>query len=147
MSFLSFNAIAPEALEQDIAARLARRLEEAPCYNADEISKVSSLSTRLFPPGIKLDDALGEDFRLLVRFSTAELRAPSQITSHRPLIGPVIVAVKRLFWPLVRALLKDTFVQIEEYHSRMLQLCAMLIVKNSVLQDELNDIRTGSFQS
>ena len=47
--------------------------------------------------------------------SQVELKPARQIKSHRRFIGPVIVGVKKLIYPLIKLHLKDVFQGLEEY--------------------------------
>lgn len=77
-------------VERRVADRLARGV-----YDTAEIERIAAMKLRLFAGG----DAASELFRRCCM--NWEVEVP-EITSHRPVIGPVLVAAKRLVRRLLR---------------------------------------------
>jgi hypothetical protein len=73
-------------VRERVADRLARGI-----FDAQEIDRVESAPLRTFAGD---DEAASEFFRRCC--VTWEVDQPGPITSHRPIVGPVLVAVKRL---------------------------------------------------
>jgi len=113
------NSILPKDLEKKLQARLEQRLEESINYNRQEIEDVSGYKHRLITQGTLLEEKQLEDLRALSSLSRIRLKRPSEISSHRPLVGKLIVAVKKASWPLISFHIKDTIEAMEEFSSRM----------------------------
>jgi hypothetical protein len=102
---------------------------ETHCYTLEECQSVRERSTQLVPTGFELGARDSELLRALAVFSNTELRPPAQITSHRRFIGPIIVFIKKLSWPLVQLHLKETVIGIREFHSLTLTVIARQLVE------------------
>ncbi len=108
-----------QELEHQAKLNLQQRLETSESYNQKEIDSVSNFQHRLVPAGLLLEEKSLEELRALASLSRIRLKPPSQISSHRPVIGKLIVAVKKATWPLVNFHLKDTIEAMEEFSGRM----------------------------
>ena len=71
-----------------------------------------------------------EKLRRLCQVWDVDIR-PGEITSHRPIIGRVIVAGKKLLFPVIRALLKNYLSQQREFNAAAISLLADLCSRNS----------------
>ncbi len=107
---------------------LAERLEKRTNVNFEEIEEVSTLSRRLFPVGLELDFRTLERFRALASFSQFQLLPHTQITSHRRFLGPIIVALKRLSWPILQVHLRKSFEGQQEFNARVVEALAHNVV-------------------
>lgn len=114
---LSGGPSAAEVLERRVEESLAQRVREGESYTPEEIERVAGLDHRIFPQDFELDVETTEHFRALTLLSQSELKPASQITSHRRFVGPLIVALKRLSWPLIRIHLDKVFQGIQEHQS------------------------------
>ena len=101
-------------LEKRAKDALNSRLKSAENYTLDEIAEISSLERKLFPQS-SIDKETTDLFRRLSALSNIKLTPSREITSHRKLIGPLIVAVKRISYPLIRVHLKRIFEALEEF--------------------------------
>lgn len=93
-------------------------------YTIEEIEAVSRLKRTLFPPDFQLDQETSECFRTLVQFADVQLKPAQMIRSHRRFIGPLIVFIKKLTWPLIQIHLKDTINSAREFNARTVILLA-----------------------
>ena len=73
---------------------------------------------------MELDKQTSERFRALASFSQLELKPAREIKSHRKIIGPIIVALKRMSWPLIKIHLKDSFESLEQFSAWSLDTIA-----------------------
>lgn len=132
-------------LENTVNERLASRLAGNPHYSENEIRRISSLDISLFPRGVRPDEDCCNAFRSLARLSQLELKPNPRITSHRRILGPLIVGLKRLTWPLVSIHLKDSFSALEEYASWVVYTLARQSseiekLKKSLPEDDLGKL-------
>jgi hypothetical protein len=116
-------------LEGRVSDALQLRLKQRSDLNEEEIRNVSELKARLLPEGYELDLPTTERLRLLCRLSQAELRPAASITSHRKLVGPLIVRAKRLLWPLLRAPFKDSFAALDEFNSQVVEFLGHVLAE------------------
>lgn len=109
-------------LTERIETALSKRLSASANYTAIEQNKINELNHRLVPESdVEIDEKTGERLRALAKLSQTELKPPRAISSHRPLLGPIIVKAKRALWPLLNALLKDTFRAQKEFNELLLE--------------------------
>jgi hypothetical protein len=120
-----------------LTERLNTRLEEiraqrainCPTLGTSELEDISKLEHRLFPVDFELDKQQTEDLRALCSLSQTGLRQNLKITSHRPLIGPLIVFGKRILWRIVQVLLKETFAGTQEFNARLVKSHAKALLR------------------
>lgn len=106
-----------DALSLRVSAALDVRTQNSPEYNAKEIEEVSTLSRYLFPKNFRIAPESIDTLRVLCSYARCELKPARAIQSHRRFVGPLIVFIKRLSWPLIRFHLKETFDSIQLFHS------------------------------
>ncbi len=107
-----------QALTQGVESRIASGK-----YTRDEVRYLSTLERKLFPQDSELDEELLNRFRRLCLFSNVELHI-AQIRSHRKFIGPIIVAVKKLVFPILKLLLKDFLRQQRQFNAEVVAALA-----------------------
>jgi hypothetical protein len=111
------------ALEKELAELHEKRLNETELKAAD-VHYVSRLSCGFIDKSaFSISDDRLEKLRMLCRLWDVDIRA-AQITSHRRFIGPVIVKAKKLFYPLLAALLKDVLHQQRLFNATAIELLA-----------------------
>lgn len=110
------------ALEQRVLAQLTQRMNKCK-FKAEDVAYVKSLS--LFPvkDASNIDDETLERLRRLCEVWEVQFKSP-KITSHRAIIGPLIVFVKRLLYPLLQVFLKEPFAQQRKFNAEALSLLA-----------------------
>lgn len=102
------------SLEQRAKDALSSRLKTSANYSAQEISEIAKLERKLFPHQA-IDKETTELFRRLCALSNIRLLPSREITSHRPIVGPLIVAIKRISYPFIRVHLKGVIEALEEF--------------------------------
>ncbi len=101
-------------LEQRAKHALQQRLKSTSNYTAAEIAQIEILERKLFPQQ-KINKETSDLFRRLCSLSNIHLAEPREISSHRPVIGPVIVAIKKATYPFIRAHLKGLIEALGEF--------------------------------
>lgn len=108
-------------LEQRVAARLVAKE-----FRADEIEYIKNADFFPIRGTLCVSEAELNTLRRLCQAWEIELR-PGKITSHRPLIGPLIVAAKKLVFPLIQVFLKDLVKQQKDFNSSSIALMGSLL--------------------
>ena len=126
-SWLKICGSAEPELAGRLTARLARKIK-ANQVNIDEIRRVEKL-TFLSGGRTELSDDSLDKLRRLCQLWDVDLRC-SGITSHRPVIGPCVVAMKKLLYPFLRVFLKDALQQQREFNAAAVSLLADLASRN-----------------
>jgi len=114
-------------LQAQVHERLSWRLANNDHYSLDEIEHIATLDRLLFPRSFIIDENLCNRFRRLAMFSQVGLRPARTITSHRKIVGPVIVLLKNLTWPLVKVHLQHTMDALQELHCGIVELLAQQV--------------------
>ena len=91
------------------------------------IKSVNAVSFEL--PLKNCSPELIDKFRIACSRWDVHLKPPSSITSHRPLIGPIIVMVKKAIYPILRNLLKDFTREQREFNAASLAIMAEMTQK------------------
>lgn len=101
-------------IEGTVAAKVSRG--DFTQRDVDYISKLSRpvLNERILVAGERL-----EKLRAMCQSWDIDFR-PVQITSHRRVIGKLIVTVKKAVQPVIRALLKDTIAQQRNFNASVI---------------------------
>jgi hypothetical protein len=106
-------------VEAKALTSLASRVAASDDFSEEEIEQISALDRSLFLNDFQISEETQETFRVLCSFSRCELKPSRSITSHRPFVGPVIVFLKRLSWPIIRFHLKEPFESMQLFNSRL----------------------------
>mgnify|MGYP007080248700 CR=1 FL=1 len=114
-------------LDERVKSLLSFRLANSKDFTALEISQVSSLEHRVLPRSKLVNTVALERFRTLCQLYRCELRALRQISSHRAVIGGVIVFAKRILWRVMQSQLREHFEQMQEFHLNLIEEHARLI--------------------
>jgi len=109
--------------EDGVAQKLA-----ASIYTPDEMERIRRLDASLVDEEIGLDEVALGKLRRLCQIWDVDIRV-THISSHRPIIGPVIVFCKRLFLPILRFLLKDSLRQQRDFNATAISLLADIASK------------------
>ncbi|MCB0324956.1 MAG: hypothetical protein KDD69_15340 [Bdellovibrionales bacterium] len=136
-ALLSDSSPGAADLSRRAKERLEQRLATDHRFTVEELQRVSKLDFRLFPRDFALDEEATRQLRALCRLSQCELKDPREITSHRPVIGRGIVAVKRVIWRIMSAFLRDSFAGVQEMNSWMVYSQAKLFVRVHTAEREL----------
>ena len=111
-----------------LAASLRQRVEQrisAGEYLPDTIQYFNEVSFRAVPGELTVSDKRLEQLQKLCQLWDVRLR-PKEISSHRKVLGPLIVAAKRVVYPVLSAFLKESFHQQRSFNAAALALLAEL---------------------
>jgi hypothetical protein len=110
--------------EEQLAAALSERVaswRESGLLSDEERRSIEQLSYSLTGDGFATSPERMELLRQLCQVFSRDVR-PQAPTSHRKVIGPLIVLAKRILYPLVNAVLGPTFQQQREFNALSLTL-------------------------
>lgn len=93
-------------------------------YSQQEIRDVSGLRVNLFPPEMELSKEVSERMRMLCKLSELRLEESVYYRSHRKIIGPLVVALKRLTFPFVKFHISSTIDTAREFQIRAVEQIA-----------------------
>lgn len=88
-------------------------------YSARDISYLASLNRPVLSERLLVTADRLEKLRAMCQSWDIDFR-PSQISSHRPFVGPIIVAFKKAIQPILKALLKDTITQQRNFNASVI---------------------------
>ena len=108
-----------------LEARVADRLA-AKEFRIDEVEYVRNADFCPVRGTLTVSEPELNTLRRLCQAWEIELR-PGKITSHRPVIGPIIVGAKKLVFPLIQVFLKDLVKQQKDFNSSAIALMGSLI--------------------
>jgi hypothetical protein len=106
--------VAPE-LHAELGRKADERMESG-LYSRKSVDDVRILDTMPLKGDVLLSAELVEAFRRLCQVHNVTL-LESEITSHRPLIGPIIVFGKKILYRILRPLLEKTLHQQREFNA------------------------------
>jgi hypothetical protein len=138
-SIVQKDTFQAEEINQRINSALSSRLSGNDAYNKEEIIKVANLDNKLMPEGFVLSSDQTEHLRALCKLSKVELKPAREITSHRKIIGPAIVFLKKLTWPLMQIHLKDTFNELSDFCSWTVKTIAEQTIEIEKLKSDSKD--------
>ena len=95
------DSVFSAALDEKVQSRIA-----AGEYSAADVSYISKMNLHLTSGSLDVSDKTLEKLRRLCQLWDVSLKN-REITSHRKVIGPVIVGVKKMLFPILQVLLKD----------------------------------------
>ena len=113
------------ALCDKLESKVVSRLQSKE-FRPDEVEYVRTADFCPVQGTLKVSEPELNTLRRLCQAWEIELR-PGKITSHRPFIGPVIVAAKKLVFPLIQVFLKDLVKQQKDFNSSAISLMGSLI--------------------
>ena len=89
-------------------------------YSELEIEDVRTLKTKLFPAKMEIGKETSDRMRALCKFSELKLEESGNYRSHRKVVGPIVVAIKRLLFPFVKFHVSSAISTVREF-----QICAV----------------------
>lgn len=110
--------------DPSLAASLANRvatLRAEKGFTESDQAEIQALSFAVTREGFSTTPERMEQIQRLCQLFSMNAR-PTNPTSHRPVIGPIIVGVKKVLFPLVNALFGPTFRIQREFNSIVLAL-------------------------
>ena len=116
-------------LEPGFQAKLRERSRlrcEAEGISADDISYIKSIDFSLFKgEEASISSESLDRLRAVCQHWDVTLR-PVNFTSHRRFVGPVIITLKRLLFPILSAFFKDTLREQRLYNAQVIRFLAHL---------------------
>lgn len=131
-AWLSLDTEFESELRESAEKKVKDKLQSG-IFSVRDLNKIQSLDLMPFRDATDLSEDQLELFRKLCQAWDLDLRLQS-ISSHRPLIGPVIVGLKKLIFPVLRALLKDILRQQREFNATSIALLADLYRRDNGLK-------------
>ena len=95
-------------------------------YRADEVSYVAKVNFCPIKGRLQVSEQELNTLRRLCQAWNIEIR-PMLIQSHRPIIGPAIVAVKKIIFPILRVLMKDFVTQQRDFNAAAIGMLGTLL--------------------
>lgn len=95
-------------------------------YTKEDVDYIRKFKQPLIAGGLDIEGKELEKLRTLCKLWDVELKC-SEITSHRPIIGHFVVAAKKLMFPVIRVLLKDTFKQQRDFNAAAISMLADIL--------------------
>ena len=133
-SWITVTGVDDAALGSLLEARVQEKIKDKK-FSWDNLKYIEKVHFFPVPEGISVSPERLERLRHLCQLWDVKLK-PREITSHRKFIGPVIIAVKKLFFPIFHAFLKDTLHQQRSFNAAAIALLAEL-------SEEIEKIKTG----
>ena len=124
MSWITVTGENDRVLEEELSNHSQARIRESG-LSKKEIDHITGLKASVRKGPLKVNDEVLEKLRTLCMSWDIDLK-PREITSHRKILGPFIVAVKRLFYPVLRAFLSDTLAAQRHFNGTAISLLAEL---------------------
>lgn len=121
-AWISAPALTDINLQEQVFERVASRIA-AGKFRAADIEYIRRLSMPAVKGSLQLSDVQLEKLRRICQLAEVDL-VPARITSHRPLIGPVIVAAKRVLFSILKVLLKDTLRKQRDFNAAVIAFLA-----------------------
>ena len=104
--------------------------EELPKYTS-QFELIKSVNAANFELPLKgCSSPVIDKFRVACGRWKVDLKPPQAISSHRPIIGPVIVFAKKMIYPILRNLLRDYTREQKEFNAATLAILAELTQAN-----------------
>ena len=120
--WLSAGAINSVALEGSASAAVAARIAEGK-FKRTDVEYISRLNLPVVEGALNVSDRQLEKLRRLCQLADVDL-VPARISSHRPFIGPLIVAGKKVLFSILKVLLKDTLRKQRDFNAAVISYLA-----------------------
>lgn len=113
-----------DKLSAAIDAAVQRRIASGE-FSAQDVKNISERELALIPKDLAVPPHLLEKLRRLCQLWEVDIR-DANITSHRKVIGPFIVAAKKMIYPLIRFALKDLIREQRDFNAEVISTIAEL---------------------
>ncbi len=131
------SIINPEALERHIREGVKSRQSKGD-YTNEDVRFVSKLALPAASGSLKASPEMLERLRRVAQVWDVELRQKN-FTSHRPVIGPVIVALKKALFPIIHFFLADSLRQQRDFNASVLRCLVELTGESTEKSDKSED--------
>lgn len=112
------EGVAPN-LEEEVAKGVQSLLEQGE-FSSENIHFVKNFILPASSGALVTSDELLERLRRAAQIWDVSLK-PKEITSHRKFVGPIIVSLKRLIYPVLSFFLADTLRQQRDFNAAVLR--------------------------
>ena len=126
-----------DKLSSLIEERCAARIAANEVYESD-VANIRDRKLDLIPKNLYVDPMKLEKLRRLCQLWEVDIRV-GEITSHRKIIGPIIVQVKKILFPIIRFILKDLIREQRDFNAASIQLFAELCNEHTAGKAAKND--------
>lgn len=110
------------SIEELLSSRVGQRQAKG-SYSAEDVKYIAALNLKAVKGDLKVSDEVLEKMRRLCQIWDVDLKA-KPISSHRKFVGPVIVAAKKMMFPIIRIFLKDFLRQQRQFNAGCISLLA-----------------------
>ena len=115
------------SFSNEIASLVHQKITQR-IYSENDVKYIKLLEMKLVDGGLNVSEKDLERLRTLCKLWDVELK-PAEITSHRPIVGHIIVAIKKALFPIIRVFLRDTFKQQRDFNAASVSMLAELLNK------------------
>jgi hypothetical protein len=115
----------PKSLNEFLLTARNKRIAEGE-FALEDVVYIRSLSLSPIKGDLNISDEALERLRRLCQLWQVRLR-PRVISSHRPIIGRLVVLTKRALFPVVAFFMRDALRQQREFNAATIRLMAQLI--------------------
>ena len=123
-AWVSVGSSAAPELARLTGERLAQRISQGQ-FKSEDVENIAKRRLTLVHGDLLTNSSRLEKLRLLCQLFDVDLKL-GRVTSHRPLIGPVIVLAKRMLFPLAKVMFKESFKQQRDFNAAVIALLADL---------------------
>lgn len=113
-------------LEKTLTERVKARIAKGD-YSENDCKVIQQMRMSVVHGELPIDDYALEKLRHMCQLWDVDLR-PRAITSHRKFIGPIIVASKKIFFPIIKIFLKDFIRQQRDFNAATIRMMGALSV-------------------
>lgn len=109
---------------EGIRARVEKKMTAGE-FTADEVAYIAKVDLSVVKGDLRVSDECLEKLRRLCALWDIDLKVFS-ISSHRKILGPVIVALKKVLFPVLRVFLKECIKQQRAFNAETISYLAYL---------------------
>lgn len=124
-TWLTVCGVSSPELAEQLSQRVAGKIAAGE-FTADFVKVVGKMEPGVLKSSLQASESELEALRRLCQIWDVDLKQP-RITSHRPIIGPLIVGLKRILFPILRMFMRDTLRQQRDFNAQtialLMQLC------------------------
>ena len=126
-NWISTPAGVASSLGGELSGAVEARVREGK-YSEDDAYYVSHLDLTVCEQSLDLQKEELEAIQKLCRLWDVELR-PREVSSHRKIVGPIIVAAKKALYPILSIFMKDLIRQQRTFNGEVVSLVTNLANK------------------
>jgi hypothetical protein len=112
------------AVDAQLEGELEQKVEaamRAGKYSKGDAAYIAGMNLNISPGRLEVSDHTLHQLRCLCQLWDVDIRL-KEIKSHRPLVGPLIVALKRMLYPVLRVFLRDFIRQQRSFNAAVVAL-------------------------